>query len=279
MRALAEKYKFEELTQEKALYITCYDDLTQWSSCFTRIYFGAEFCEHLIPCKQDFEKVLSFIKSRDLDFTLVTPPLTNRGIDSLREASNLFSKMSLDKHGFEVVINDWGTISIFNSFGCPFLLGRLIVRQITDPFTVKLQADMDKEEIFSYIGVKMNSAYADFVKSHNVSGLELDNPLTEFLIREDYGLHLSLYLPFGFVTSSRNCHYYFIKNGKKRVGIRSESCGRECLEGYLVLDNKKYNRHIFLRGKTGFFRNDSLPDIVRNGNKIKRLVFEPSLPR
>src|SRR5436309_3542906 len=49
---------------------------------FTRCAYGNEFCEHLIPSPRQLEAVLSASDERQMGLTLLTPYVTDAGIES-----------------------------------------------------------------------------------------------------------------------------------------------------------------------------------------------------
>ena len=89
---------------EQALFITKAENVKYFREEFTRIYFGNEFCQKLIPSKSEVEEVLSFVEKNSLNFTFVTPYVTNKGLHRL-ESLILFLKER--KHGCEIIFNDW----------------------------------------------------------------------------------------------------------------------------------------------------------------------------
>src|SRR5438309_699800 len=51
---------------------------------FTRCAFGNEFCEHLLPSPTALEAALLAARERGLQFTFLTPYVSNAGIAALR---------------------------------------------------------------------------------------------------------------------------------------------------------------------------------------------------
>ena len=93
-----------------ALYIRSLKGLEELhSSQFNRIYFGAEFCESLIPQKNEIIKISEYSSNREVGLTLVTPWCTNKGINLLKRIFPLLPKKT------EVVFNDWGVTGDSNN--------------------------------------------------------------------------------------------------------------------------------------------------------------------
>lgn len=95
-------------TIEQALYATKLADLKHYTGSFSRVYFGNEFCQRLIPSAKELEQVLDFVSEKSLPFTLVTPYVTDEG---LRILESLLLKLEKRKPGSEVVVNDWGCVA------------------------------------------------------------------------------------------------------------------------------------------------------------------------
>ncbi len=70
---------------EQAVFISRTENLKYCDENFSRLYFGNEFCERLIPTVQQLTKVLSVVRQKGLAFTLVTPYVTNAGIKRLEK--------------------------------------------------------------------------------------------------------------------------------------------------------------------------------------------------
>jgi len=61
-----------------------------------------------------------------LDFSLVTSYVTNNAINKFRE---IFENLSKIKPDSEIVINDWGLLSISKQYKFRLVLGRLLTKQ------------------------------------------------------------------------------------------------------------------------------------------------------
>ena len=104
---------------------------------FTRCAFGNEFCEHLLPSPDPLAAALAAARSRGMAFTLLTPYVSDRGIDELRRLLGAF-----DEDGGEVVFNDWGTLNLLRR-EFPHLVpvqGRLLNKSLRDPRVTTIYA-------------------------------------------------------------------------------------------------------------------------------------------
>ncbi len=65
---------------EKVIFITKVSQLRYIDYKYTRIYYGNEFCERLIPSLQDLNQILDYIQKRGLNFSFVSPYVTDIGL-------------------------------------------------------------------------------------------------------------------------------------------------------------------------------------------------------
>jgi hypothetical protein len=92
-----------------------------------RLYIGDEFCERRLPSNDALERWRRIGALEDDRITLVTPPLTGRG---LARALEIVARLVDRIDGrFEVVVNDWGLLKSLRERPVPGLelvLGRLL---------------------------------------------------------------------------------------------------------------------------------------------------------
>lgn len=284
---------------EKAIYITNLKNLSYFrESTYQRIYWGQEFCQNLIPTLKDTEEILRFIKKRNLEFTFVTPFITELGLKRLK---NIFAWLKKQNIKCEIVVNDWGVLEYLHSryhlyFG--LALGRLLVRQQRDPAmqrVIKKQlpfAVKRKDGKISIIihkppkkiyqeGIKASyinsSLMQDFLAKFGVKRVELNN-LIQGLNLEGLKFKKSLYTPFVNIATSRFCP---MKTRLQKI-YRINVCRRECQRYYDILRNRVIPKIIYKRGNTTFYKNPInmriLANLTRMGTNIDRVVFQPELP-
>lgn len=73
----------------------------------SRTYYGNEYCEALIPSPRELETCLTASLERGLLFTFVTPRVTDRHLENLKDCFDLLVKAA---PGTEVVVSDWGVL-------------------------------------------------------------------------------------------------------------------------------------------------------------------------
>ena len=99
---------------------------------FSRLYFGQEFCQNLIPSPDELEQAYYISKQLGWNFTYVTNGyLTEEGHDKIR--ANI-EKMKEIRANLEVVVNDWGTLNIIHN-EYPQLMGHMVLGRVLNKQT------------------------------------------------------------------------------------------------------------------------------------------------
>lgn len=261
---------------EHAIFITKINNLRYWKEKFTRIYFGNEFCQTLLPSKKELEHVLSFVKKNKLNFTLVTPYVTDYGLIKL-DALFEFIKNNT-KIDIEVVINDFGVLSLINEEYSEFvpILGRLLSKQKKGPRILNIKDKLPAEawEHFQSSNVEI-PVLQEFLIEKKVKRIELDNLLQGIKIKLKK-IKGSLYYPYANITTTRLCLINGCDQGiKKELSITP--CKKECQKYSFELRNNDMPVVILLNGNSQFFKNDKLPYNLEEMG-IDRLIFEPEVP-
>lgn len=247
------------------------------------IYFGSEFCERLLPSPGELGSALEETMARDLSLVLLTPPLTDPGIESLGRLLELFSK----EGSREVVCNDWGAL-VFVTENFPGLrpvLGRLMSKmmrevRIADHLTQgkapegALRALMD----CGYGG----SDYAELLAGFGVGRLEFDIPPQGLGVQLPDGFRGSVYVPFGYVCTGRICMPGSLGLPAEKKFTPRVHCGRECTMWSLALRENGSTRGngppLYQKGNTVFFLEEAshLSQVLSQGHAmgIDRIVVD-----
>lgn len=257
---------------EYAIFISKADELSLVDENFSRVYFGNEFCQELIPSLEDLERVLH--STRDLKLTLVTPYVTNEGLVKL---TFLFERLSQKKPNVEVVFNDWGVFQILKK-GYPNLqpvMGRLLNKMKRGPRIYKVLQDIPQEDLCYFRSSNLTlKIFRDFLISNGVRRMEFDNLIQGFDLNFD-GIEVSLYIPFVYVTTTRYCltNACDIPHKKGVVGIFP--CKKECQRYTFFLKHNVMPVTLIRKGNTLFFKNENVPENIGN---FSRIVIEPKVP-
>jgi len=256
---------------------------------FTRCVFGNEFCEHLAPSPAALESALTATISNNLTFTLLTPYVSNQGITTYKP---LFALLA-ERGGCEVVFNDWGTLNLLRR-EFPMLIpvqGRLLNKSLRDPRVTTIYAASPAPPAAITALQRSNldcDSYTGLLSRLRVETVELDNlPQGNDLSFSESGMKISVYLPFGFISTSRICMaagLHFRKQDKFQPGT---PCRHECqthLLEYTYTNSPFGNRDqkFYLKGNTYFYLHTeammrALFAQAQEG-RIARLTLQPRLP-
>ena len=261
-----------QVKMEKSLFISKPANIKYWNKDYTRIYFGIEFCEVLLPDEHDLTHVLDFVDENNLNFTFVTPFVTDKGISKLRILFKSIKKHRIYKKDIEIVINDFGVLRLLQNSRFKILYGRLLNKQKRDPRIIDLMKS-DKE-----LAHEFNDMYFDyepfirFLKSNRITRVEIDNLLEGINFNLPKGIHGSLYLPYIYVSTTRMC-LFNNKDGQAKIN----GCKKGCQYHRLKQSSKRFKKEIILAGNTQFIYNPKISYNTKDSN-IDRIVFQPDIP-
>jgi len=287
---------------EKAIFITKPSQLKYIDHKYSRLYYGNEFCERLIPSLRDLSQILDYIQRRRLDFSLVTPYVTNIGLEKLKV---LFEFLKDKKINCEVIINDWGILNLINRQYLNFqpVLGRLLTKQkrgprlikllkrkvrprlIVDPenpsqrnivFQKKLPLDLD----FYYKGANAASVPVihHFLINQRIKRIELDNVGQGLLLELPQDkISASLYTPYIYITTTFFCPTAGCDQKKKSL-LKIKPCKRQCQRYVFKLRHKTLPKVIYLKGNTQFYKNTRFSMRQLSNSGIDRIVYAPEIP-
>ena len=263
---------------EQSLYIPKISHLKYWNQEFSRLYFGMEFCERLMPSPSQLKKALNFAEENDLDFTLVTPYVTNSG---LKKVEKLILTLSELKPESEIVFNDWGVFHLIKEQNYPLqpILGRLLNKMKRGPRIVNIQDRIPPTSREYFITPSLSiPEIQNFLLKNNIRRVEFDNLLQGLNLEGiTTNLHLSLYLPFAYISTTRFCLMPAITNDQEmKIGI--SACKKECQKYAFQLSNPVMTTPLVRKGNTIFFGNEQIPHELIKEKKIDRIVIEPEVP-
>lgn len=265
---------------------------------YTRLYFGNEFCQRLLPSVSQLDKALSAARGRDLDFSLVTPYVTDEGMRGVKKLCVFLKKTGCP---VEVIVNDWGVLQMV-SRDFPSLtpvLGRLLTKQKRGPTVPRLLArcgalswsrDASAPFTVRVFSVKKLPHPADhyyrgsnaasvpalqrFLIGLGVRRIELDNTLQGIETDLLPGMKASLYLPYVYITTTFYCPTAGSLSGQEDYR-KIRPCARLCRRAVFTLSHSSMPVKIYLKGNTHFYKNTRMPERL---DGVDRLVYEPALP-
>ncbi|MBI1986750.1 MAG: hypothetical protein HYS70_00150 [Nitrospinae bacterium] len=256
------------------------DEALPTAICFSRLYLGDEFCQHLIPSQAQVDRALQFAQAEGLALSLVTPYVTDEGIDRLRA---LFSYLALHCPDAEVIVSDWGTLRLLRR-EYPSLvpvLGRILCKMTRD---LSLAPPERRPAVPPAASRALRRPalslplYQRFLAGLGIQRAELDLP-PQGLDMTGIGLKVSLHLPYGYVTTGRACPIGSLDRPKREKFRPMDHCPGPCQQVAVELLPSASVR-LFYRGNTVFYRYSQ--EMVREAlalaraEKVNRVVLHPS---
>jgi len=267
---------------------------------FDRIYVGDEFCSNRLPMLTEMEQFSDFAEEKNLSITLLTPVLTDDGIE---KCSPLFEYLKERHPMAEVVVNDLGVLFYVRKNYPLFRLaaGRLFNKGFKDP---RLSDTNEAYSIPSAGSVTFSGEakellsdctfdHAEFQeKIAALSVIRLERDLmpysggiafgsnfgqTEPAESRDFGLKTSVYFPFGYVTTGRICWTASFRQPPEKRFVPPGQCSRPCDTLTMKLENKRFSFPMIQNGNTIFYlySQDMLNSLMKKAeHENLRLVWQ-----
>jgi hypothetical protein len=259
---------------------------------FSRLYFGQEFCENLIPSSDVLQEVVAFAHDLQLSFTYVTGYVTDAGLAATRR--NLAS-LAKQAPGSEVVFNDWGVLTVLAE-EFPSLvpvLGRLLIKQqrmarfTTTPPPVNLRGinatetvvRAGQQEALRALNLSIPE-YRERLEGLGVRRFDLDIvPQGVELPADVWGLEASCYYPWGYVTGSRNCLTAGVLEAERSFVVTDSRCAAPCRRFNRATKVLQFPQATVQRGNSVFiYHTDYAAPYLQGQIPVDRIVFEPWIP-
>lgn len=210
------------------------DDLGSWVASLipTHLYFGNEFCEHLLPTKRTLQAGLDLARQHQLQFALMTPIASPQVIRDLRQLLPLLPPAT------EVIVNDWGVARLLHD-SFPTLnpvAGRILCRMIKDP-------RLGSPEWASQCNHATESAHFQAILARlGLARLEIDVPM--FASADTFAnatLPMGIHLPYAYVAKGRSCRPGSMSLAGPERFAPGRKCKKECLT--LTATTTRPNQH------------------------------------
>lgn len=128
----------------------------------SRIYYGSEFCQNLIPSIDEIKNVITECKKRNLKFTFLTPSVNDEGLSYLKTIIEHIKNESI-----EITINDIGVFQMIK-IHYPFIninYGRIMDKTYHDvrfnKGNLQNYCNTDGQNYFTQLSFNSN-AFSDF---------------------------------------------------------------------------------------------------------------------
>jgi len=249
---------------------------------FSRIYFGSETCDFLLPSETDIDALVKARDRYDIDFTIVTPYVTQQNFSL---CDRLLRRLYKNFPHTEIVVNDWGVLNLINSHYPNFqiILGRIVNRQNRGLFFVDTR-DSKMELISDMKGLKkadrayfkasilQNNHAMKFLNGFNILRISLDNLKQGVLLERNSNIKIDLYYPFCYLTSSPHCLTRALLK-KPHLFKRTIRCDKICFKKG---GQKRIflNETLYLFGNSQFYFNDKLdPSVLKKGDRLIKVIL------
>lgn len=253
----------------------------------SRLYFGEEFCEELIPDLTEVNKTIEYAKVNKLDYTYVCGYLTGKGYNKQVKILDYLNRKTVNEKKIEVTINDWGILSLISQRFKNLIpiLGRLLVKNSRMPRYAKnipipyTQLVMNPKLWDNQLKVLRDSnlsvsGYRRFLKKHRIKRVECDIVPQGISVDRKLGFKFSFYTPWSYVTGARTCSLADTGHLNRPRLVRQEACSKPCRNVLMRLDGGAEILPMVQRGNAIFFDNSSLANAFMNQTVFDRVILE-----
>jgi hypothetical protein len=263
---------------EKAIIINRQSALNDEALEYDLIYFGNEFCQWLLPSVSELKSVTGFCKDNGKKLVLLTPWVTDSGLDKLHKLLDSYFGSGEDH---EIVVNDLGVLKLISDEfegRASITLGRLLSNQRRDPRTLPLK-DIGSRELYEHY---QHSSFdyqpvLDYFSRFNVNRVEIDNLFQGVIVPNDIkGVSFSMYYPYNYVTVTRNCAFCYEADNSVDPWNNKKSCMKRCVDTVLKLTCDEIEEPLYLKGTAIFVKNDKVD--VKENEPVSRLVYCKEIP-
>lgn len=235
--------------------------------CVTHLYFGSEFCEHLLPKPDELARAIAAAQRFRLTLVLATPAANDTLVERILELERSLPPKA------EILVNDWGVAHQLHAEAPtrPLIAGRQMAKMIKDP-RVPSSAWMKP-----YPSSYAQPGFGRLLKGFGMIHIELDVP--PFAPPDLYvvpGFAVSVRVPYAYVAKGRLCKIGSLRQPRPEKFAPGRACHRECLG---IVEKERQGSAIvsYARGNSLYYRHDAtMTHAVRaatTAGSITRLVF------
>lgn len=245
-----------------------------------RWYIGDEFCANRLPSAEAAEAFVRMAECAGVGLTLLTPVLTDARIEGLASVLECLAAASVPA---EVTVNDWGLLFFVKERhpDLPVAFGRLLNKGFKDPRLGRpeeVRGAAGDDRAFLEHATFDQPRFREKVMALGVSRFERDlMPYDGRTAFAEGPPAVSVYFPFGYVTTGRVCWPATFAPGREADFRPPLACGRVCEGRPLTLDHPTAGFPLRQSGNTIFYL---YPEAVtaallrRAGEGGLRLVYQ-----
>ena len=245
-----------------------------------RWYIGDEFCASRLPSPRRAADFVRRSGEAGVALTLLTPILTDDQIDGLVPVLECLSDASAPA---EVTVSDWGLLFFLKKRfpELPLALGRLLNKGFKDPrlgAPEAVIAEAENDLAFLKHATFDQPRFREKAAALGVQRLERDlMPYDRRTAFEEGPQALSVYFPFGYVTTGRVCWPSTFAPGREEDFRPRRNCARICEGRPLALSHSAAAFPIRQNGNTIFYLypQDTLAALFHSAGEGRlRLVYQ-----
>lgn len=208
------------------------------------LYFGEEFCEHLLPSNDDLLKVSDKAGLQGLKIYLMTGTVAVLEVAKYRELLEHFAALPT---AVGVVFNDWGILQVLRR-DFPSLepvMGRLLFKNKRyvyrdihpdGDFLPGVRATIAQTQVKAMRQVSFGiSEYRSFLDAWGIRKVDVDILPQGINLEGCEDLSVGAHLPLGYLTSTRTCPLW--KEGQRYPTIHGCRT-KKCLSGSKLLPDE-----------------------------------------
>lgn len=201
------------------------DEITL-SAGYDIIFIGNDYCDRFIIENNTLEEVYLVTQKKGVSLGIKTPAISESIISRFCLMINYIIERKMNVF---ITVNDWGLLLYILSKsydGIEIVMGRFLVRQKTDRFTISLR-NIIPEKVYQHFCTPtlINQSFFKFAKEHGLKIFEIENVSNEILLPELNDEYLiMLTYPYVCTALTRYCPYYEHKNNYLKIS----DCNFEC---------------------------------------------------
>lgn len=191
------------------------------------LYFGNSFCQYDLPSLEEVKTVLTYCEENKIQLILVTPPVTDFGIEKIRQLLKLFQKSKESN----IVINDFGVLELVKEVGYKghIILGRVLDKTIrefrlTDNERIQYYSERGKD--YMNTAASTSSYYSAVLKKYNIRRVQMD--ISDVIYKKNPELEYDCIMPSEYITTGRMCLFRIASQSEEEKYLLNNSCKKYC---------------------------------------------------
>ena len=241
-----------------------------------RCYFGDEFCQFAFPTIEEWKRIIRTNLDKGKKLTIVTPSFNDDGLRMmdalLQEIRNADADNSMDT---EIVCNEWGIVYMLKQKHAwvKRLAGRLLNKSIKE----YRYSEADNSRMYTEDGLKyiqqialLDESHLAILDDYGIDKCEID-VLPQGIDFLNNMKKLSVYLPFSFVSTGRQCSVRSAIEGDQF--FLGNTCQRHCYKVSHQCSVKSGTIKLLRKGNAFYVFASNIEQVIKY-EAIDRIVLQ-----